>query len=117
MQTAPRQKRSHTDGVRVQIRSQQRNEETWWRITEADGALVDCWLPWEGRGDPLDKGGFAGFMDARSFSLGLDWIRASAGLLDGVTTADIDRERAVLDEDRRGKAPAPLPHLPTFEAA
>jgi hypothetical protein len=41
----------------------------------------------------------------------------ASGFLGDLTTRDIDRERDVLDEDRRGKAPAPLPIGPLFEAA
>jgi hypothetical protein len=65
----------------------------------------------------LDRGGFELFEDAQSFKLGLDLIRAEAGLLGGLTARDIDRERDALDEDRRGRAPARLPVGPMFEAA
>jgi hypothetical protein len=117
MRTPRRQRRSHGDGVRVQLRSQQLGPETWWRITEADGALVARWLPRESAKGPLDKGGFLQYMNARAFALGVDWIRAQAGILDGVTTDDVDLERATLDEDRRGKAPAQPPDLPMYGAA
>jgi hypothetical protein len=48
----------------------------------------------------LDKGGFELRSDAEGFKLGVDWIRAAAGLLGELTTDDIDIERSRLDVGR-----------------
>jgi hypothetical protein len=50
----------------------------------------------------LDEGGFERYEDARSFALGVDLVRAEAGLLD-LTARDINAERAGLDADQRGR--------------
>jgi len=81
------------------------------RVCEADGVPVSRWLPMEPFLGSLDSGGFESFQDARSFALGVDSIRAAAGLLPDV---DIAAERAELDEDQRGRG---SPDLPLFEAA
>jgi hypothetical protein len=73
-----------------------------YRLCEADGTVCDCWLPgqeapdWEG---PLDRGGFDQRLDATAFALGIDFERALFGLI-AETTADIDAERAQLDDVR-----------------
>jgi hypothetical protein len=103
--------------VRVQLRRQSIDRKTLWRLVEADGGLVTWWLPSEGPLEVLDQGGFESFADALGFGLGVDWVRAQAGLLGDLTIADVDRERAELDEDRRGRLPAPSPELPWLEVA
>jgi hypothetical protein len=103
--------------MRATVRLQQLEGEIRWRICEADGELVDKWLPDEEAGGPLDRGGFLKLHDAQGFRLGVDWVRAEAGVLGDTTVRDIDRERAALDEDRTGRAPASRPDLPMFEAA
>jgi hypothetical protein len=70
--------------MRVQLRRQLVGSKTWWRLTEADGELVDRWLPNEGPLESLDQGGFEDFSDARGFALAVDGVRARAGLLGGV---------------------------------
>jgi hypothetical protein len=79
------------------------DEPATFRIVEANGEPVTCWLPgreaddWEG---PLDRGGFEQRLDAQGFALGIDYERALFGLLPGVTVEEIDRERAQLDDVR-----------------
>jgi len=81
--------------MRVEVRRQQLPEgDVLWRLTEQDGELVTRWLPLEPIIGALDKGGFPECLDARSFALGVDLIRAEAGLLDDLDARDIDRERA-----------------------
>jgi hypothetical protein len=103
--------------MRVQLRRQRLESGDLWRVCEADGLPVSRWLPLEPFEGALDRGGFVEFGNARSFALGVDLIRAEGGFLGDLTTRDINRERDVLDEDRRGRTPAPLPDLPLFEAA
>jgi hypothetical protein len=81
------------------------------RVCEADGQVVTRWLPGDPHLGSLDAGGFNHYGDARSFSLGIDAIRASAGLLPGV---DIAAERARLDDDQRF---GHRPKVEAFEAA
>jgi len=84
-----------------------------WRVVEEGTSRpVDCWLPGLENPDPegdLDRGGFDSKVDAEAFRLGVDWIRAEAGMLPGMTTADIDAERTRLDGNR------PLPELDTLD--
>lgn len=71
-----------------------------WRLYEGNGTLCVNWLPGLELDDdegPLDRGGFEGRRDATAFALGIDWIRAEAGQLPGLTTRDIDAERRLLD--------------------
>jgi hypothetical protein len=103
--------------MRVQLRRQRLESGDLWRVCEADGLPASTWLPTEPFMGALDRGGFDLFEDARSFALGVDLIRAEGGFLGDLTARDVDRERAVLDEDRRGRTPAPLPIGPLFEAA
>ena len=85
--------------MRIQVR---RFTDPWcepvYRLCEQDGSIADRWLPDE---DPepegLDAGGFDNRSDADAFRLGVDWIRAEAGLISNVTAGDIDRERDALD--------------------
>jgi hypothetical protein len=104
--------------MRVEIRRQVLPRgAVLWRLTEQDGELVSRWLPLEPFVGALDRGGFPTYADARSFALGIDLIRAEQGLLGDLEARAIDIERAALDEDRRGRSPAPLPAGPLFEAA
>jgi hypothetical protein len=89
--------------MRVRLMRQLVGSTTLWRLTESDGELVDRWLPNEGPGESLDAGGFESYADAAGFALAIDWVRAQAGLLGDLTIADVDREHAKLDEDRRGR--------------
>lgn len=71
-----------------------------WRVVEPNGRPCICWLPGLELADPegaLDRGGFELRNDAQGYALGVNWERAFFGLLDGVTTEDIDQERAELD--------------------
>lgn len=81
--------------------------ESWgfyevWRIVETSGWPVTCWLPGieDDEGEPIDKGGFESKHDAELFALGVCWERAYHGLLPGMTTADVDAERAKYDTGR-----------------
>jgi len=78
---------------------------------------VTRWLPLEPMIGALDRGGFEEYPDARAFALGVDTIRREAGLFDDLEAHAIDIERDELDVSKRGKAPAPLPDPPLFEAA
>ena len=55
-----------------------------WRVCEADRQPVTRWLPWEPLVGALDHGGFDCLQDARAFALGVDRVRAEAGLLEAV---------------------------------
>jgi hypothetical protein len=104
--------------MRVEIRRQQLRDGTvLWRLTEQDGELVTRWLPLEPFVGALDRGGYTEFADARAFALGVDLIRAEAGILGDLDARAIDIERLELDADRQGRRPAPLPLGPLFEAA
>jgi hypothetical protein len=104
--------------MRVQLRRQLLEDgSVMWRLCEADGELVVRWLPLEPFTGALDRGGFPGYLDARAFALGVDWIRAEAGILGDLDARAIDNERLELDADRQGRRPAPLPLGPLFEAA
>jgi len=104
--------------MRIQLRRQLVDSKTLWRLTESDGELVDRWLPSEGPEGALDRGGFECRRDALAFKLGIDWIRARAGILGDLSTRDIDRERSALDMVERGRPKAQqLDHIPRFEAA
>lgn len=108
---------------RVQVQRFTTIDEDWiemtvYRVVEENGERCDCWLPGLEVPDPdgdLDRLGFDSRSDAAAFALGVDWIRAEAGLLPGVTTADIDRERAELDQRHKPvqtlapEPPAPAP--------
>jgi hypothetical protein len=94
--------------MRVQLRRQLVGSKTWWRLTESDGELVDRWHPNEGPLEPLDRGGFEDFSDARGFALAIDGVRARAGLLGEMTVADIDSERTCLGARTRHRAPKAL---------
>lgn len=75
-----------------------------WRVVEADGSLCVNWLSPDFECDddlPLDKGGFDDRKDAELFALGVTWERAFHGLLEGVTTTDIDRQRDRYDRGAR----------------
>jgi len=97
--------------MRTQIRLQRLDSGDLWRVCEADGLPVSRWLPWEPFGGALDEGGFDGFLDARSFALGVDRVRSEAGLLPGV---DVTAEQLELDDDQRR---ARRPKVEAFEAA
>jgi hypothetical protein len=103
--------------MRVQLRRQLVGSKTWWRLTESDGELVVRWLPLEPFVGALDRGGFDLYSDALAFALGVDWVRAAAGILGDLDARTIDIERLELDADRQGRRPAPLPLGPMFEAA
>jgi hypothetical protein len=103
--------------MRATLRLQQLGQETRWRVCELDGSLLRQWLPDEEPNGCLDRGGFHELADAQGFALGIDWVRAEAGVLGVTTVRDIDLERAALDEDRRGKARPPRPDALVFEAA
>ncbi|MBW2190688.1 MAG: hypothetical protein JRG93_14050 [Deltaproteobacteria bacterium] len=93
--------------MRTQIRLQRLPEGPVWRVCEADRQPVSRWLPWEPFIGALDEGGFDSYGDARKFALGVDRVRAEAGLLE-IT------ERTELDADQRGRR---RPALAAFEAA
>ena len=81
-----------TDRTRVELWSEVPAQI--WRVVEVDGLPSRRWLPHEpAEGAPLDRYGFDSFFGALFFSLGIDWIRADAGLLEGVTADDVERER------------------------
>jgi hypothetical protein len=103
--------------MRATLRLQRLDSEIRWRICESDGVLLTQWLPWEEPNGCLDRGGFIKFQDALAFALGIDWVRAEAGVLGDTTVRDIDLERAALDEDRRGKTPLRHTDLPMYVAA
>jgi hypothetical protein len=70
------------------------------RLVESyDDSPCGRWLPSEAAGEPIDKGGWrpAEAEDARTFALGVLWVRASAGFLSDFVTGDIDRARQKLD--------------------
>ena len=83
--------------------------EHWIHVQEVAGRLrlvesfddTPCgrWLPSEAAGEPLDLGGWtkAEAGDAKSFALGVLWVRAAEGFLPGFVTDDIDRAREKLD--------------------
>jgi len=81
--------------------------EPIFRLCEADGSLCIRWLPDENSDGPLDFGGFESRHDAEAFRLGVDLIRAEAGLLTEMA-ADIQRERTMLDRGLsfRGRLPS-----------
>ena len=83
--------------MRTQILLQRLPEGPVWRVCEADHELVSRWLPLGPFLGALDEGGFKTRRDARAFALGVDRVRAEAGLLDLT-------ERAELDTDRRFEA-------------
>ena len=85
--------------------------ELAFRVCEADGGVAARWLPLGPLEGPLDGGGFPSYLDARAFALGIDQVRAEAGLLGDI---DIAAERAELDADQRGQR---RPALAAFEAA
>jgi hypothetical protein len=88
--------------MRTQVRRQElESGEIVWRITEADGRAACRWLPLEPVIGALDRGGFGNSRDASSFALGVDLVRAEAGLLE-------------LTVDHRGPR---SPDLPLFEVA
>jgi hypothetical protein len=84
-----------------------------YRICESDGELVARWMPGGPLLGALDRGGFDLYSDALSFKLGIDLVRAEAGVLD-VHARDIHAEQTELDADQRGRR---SPDLPLFEAA
>ena len=87
--------------VRVEKISEGWDDRTTYRVCEADGTPSVNWLPGYENDDPLgplDRGGFDRLDDATAFALGVDYERAFCGLLDGVTVADIERERRRLDK-------------------
>jgi hypothetical protein len=65
----------------------------------------------------LDRGGYTEFADARAFALGVDWVRAAAGILGDLDARDIDQERATQDADQRCRPRGRRPDHPLFEAA
>jgi hypothetical protein len=95
-----------------------RREDTW-RVVELDGQLVRSWLPGieaDDRDGPIDRGGFAQYVDAWAFSLGVDHERAFHGHLAGITTMDIDKEREALDSrcSHSDLTPEPVTTLATL---
>jgi hypothetical protein len=108
----------HARAVRVEVRRQQLEDgSVTWRLTESDGELVCRWLPLEPFVGSLDRGGFAEYRDAVGFGLGVDLIRAEAGLLGELDALAIDRERAKQDGDQRGRPRALSMDMPQFVAA
>jgi hypothetical protein len=104
--------------MRVQVRQQQLgNGSVRWRLTESDGELVCRWLPQEPVVGSLDRGGFAEYTDACGFALGVDLIRAEAGLLGELDALAIHRERGAQDCDQRGRPRALSLDIPQFVAA
>jgi hypothetical protein len=84
--------------MRVQIlRRRLPSGSLGYRVCEADRQPVSRWLPLEPLLGALDQGGFDCLRDARAFALGIDRVRAEAGLVDLT-------ERAELDTDRRFEA-------------
>jgi hypothetical protein len=105
MQTSLEEK-CYGRGVRIAVVTV---HESWsdtkpaYRLCETDGTVCDCWLPGCEPPDPegpLDRGGFDQRLDADGFRLGIDRCRAEHGLIPGVTVADVDAERAQLDDVR-----------------
>ena len=81
-----------------------------WRVVEQTGLPVYQWTSADiPDGTPVDGGGFANFFEAYFHKLGIDYIRAEAGDLHGVTAADIDLERLAAEhrESRQGSPPSP----------
>jgi hypothetical protein len=108
----------HTRAMRVQVRRQQLEDgSVLWRLTESDGELVTRWLPLEPFVGSLDRGGFTEHGDAVGFALGIDLIRAEAGLLGELDALTVNRERAKQDGDHRGRPRALSPTIPQFVAA
>ena len=103
--------------MRVQILLQRLPGKDLWRLCEADGCPVSHWLPWDPTEGALDRGGFEDYRDALAFKLGIDLIRAEAGLVSGWSARDVDLERDELDADRRGRSKFEPPVVPLFEAA
>jgi hypothetical protein len=105
--------------MRVQVRKQLlENGEVLFRITEANGELVDRWIPTDPFLGSLDKGGFELRSDAVAFSLGVDTVRAEAGLFDPSVSRSIHRERDAQDEVKQGRPRADQrPRVLAFEAA
>ena len=100
--------------MRARIRLQQLpSGDLSYRVCESDGEPVTRWLPSGPLLGALDRGGFDHYADAQSFALGIDLVRAEAGLLD-VNARVIYQERAELDADQRGHR---SPAVPVFEAA
>jgi hypothetical protein len=73
------------------------------RVCEADREPVTRWLPLGPVLSALDEGGFESFQDALAFALGIDQVRAEAGLLGPQVRRAIATERDELDADRRGR--------------
>jgi hypothetical protein len=88
-----------------------------WRLCECDGELLTRWLPSEESVGALDRGGFDEFKDAKAFALGVDLVRAEAGLLGDLDACAIDKERAKQDGDQRGRPRAVSLVIPQFVAA
>jgi len=68
-------------------------------VESCDDSPCSRWLPTEPAGAPIDKGGWrlAEAGDAKSFALGVLWVRAAEGFLSDFVTGDIDRARERLD--------------------
>jgi hypothetical protein len=105
--------------MRTQVRRQElESGEIVWRVCEASGQLVDRWLPLEPLIGALDKSGFGTWSDARSFALGVDAVRAEAGLFDPNVSRSIQVERAAQDEVKQGRPRADQrPRVLAFEVA
>jgi hypothetical protein len=105
MQTAL-EKKCYVRNVRiavVTVHESWSDERPTYRLCEADGSVCVNWLPGLEPNDPegpLDRGGFEQRLDAEGFRLGVDRCRAEHGLIPGVTVADVDAERAGLDDVR-----------------
>jgi hypothetical protein len=89
-----------------------------YRICESDGELVARWMPGGPLLGALDKGGFDLYSDALSFKLGIDLVRAEAGMFDPEVSMSIRLERAAQDEVKQGRPKADQrPRVLLFEAA
>jgi len=105
--------------MRTQVRKQELGSgEIVWRITEANGELVNRWIPTDPFLGSLDRGGFELRSDAVAFSLGIDTVRAEEGLFGPEVSRSIRSERAAQDVVKQGRPRADQqPRVLAFEAA
>ena len=71
-------------------------------IEESDGCPVTRWLPWENPDPCLCLAQFVELNDAIGFALGLDLVRAEAGILEE-SPREIQQLRCQLDRGRPGR--------------
>jgi len=74
-------------------------------LEESDGLPVTTWLPGENPDPCLCLAQFVELADARGFALGIDLIRAEAGLL-AESVCEIQKLRHGLDQGRPGRQKA-----------